>query len=89
MVGSVRIDAVEPDFDALQMDQPYVFCLNESDSTGTYAATGFGTYLIQNGLAIHSSKTEAARTVAPPMEAAEFLAATQAAAERKAALARR
>jgi hypothetical protein len=88
-VGGVRVDAVEPDFDPLQTDHSYIFCLHSFDATGTYVATGFDTYLLQDGFALHSSKVEAARAVAPPETVAEFLIAVQTAAERKAATARR
>src|ERR1700733_10255054 len=55
MVRAVLVNAVEPDFDPLQMNQAYVFCLHSFDNTGTYIATSFGTYLLKDGVAAHAS----------------------------------
>jgi hypothetical protein len=79
IVRAVNVTAVEPDFDPLQMNQPYLFCLHSFDNTGTYIATSFGTYLLKDGVATHASKIETAHASSPPMSVADFLAAVQAA----------
>jgi hypothetical protein len=84
MVRAVNVTAVEPDFDQLQMNQAYVFCLHSFDNTGTYVATSFGTYLLANGVAAHASKIESAHASSPPKSVADFLAAVEAAVNFKA-----
>ena len=83
IVDGVLVKAIEPAFDQLRLNQPYIFMLRAVPNTDAFRALGSGTFSVENGTVIPASHLASGASTQKNKDLNSFLTELDGAVARK------